>query len=352
MLQWRQILTIIVATLPLSVAAEGGAVAELLYFIEDNGRNALVYTTARSEYAGYALQIPAHGSALAKRDRFLYVYPPEHEWSTATAGAYETLELPKGDFATLRKVNLNDGLSLTVDANGVYTFRTPGASSSTPDGHKGIWNSPDGFERIAYTWVFPEVFEPIAYEANKPGEWVRRFNTVTYYGEDVNDLIFTIKYRSRLSELYEELKRLFGDQDKIGISEDADGVRLSIETTLLYPSGVADLSPKGREILSRVSGTLRRHPAVQVVVEGHTDTDPIHGQLAQRFPTNWELSAARSVNVIRYLIGQGVAEPRFQARAFSYTHPVAPNDTEAGKAKNRRIELLLARPAEQASPAG
>lgn len=338
----RSLFLVTMIWLPLGVVAEEGAVAELIYLLEDNGRNALVYTTVRSENAGYGLQMPATGSELEKQERFLYIYPEEHEWMRTEQLGFELLKLPKGDFATLRRVDLNHGRTLEVDEAGTHTFKTPAASTGGSNDHQGIWNSPGGFERITYTWVFPEVFEPVSYESNQPGEWVRRYNTVTYYGKDVNDLVFKMTYRSRLSELYEQMKKMFGDEDKIDVTEDADGVRVSIEATLLYPSGVADLSAKGREVLGRVSDTLKKHQSVRVIVEGHTDTDRIGGNLAQRYPTNWELSAARSVNVIRYLSGRGISESRFEGRAFSSTRPVAPNDSSEGKAKNRRIELLLA----------
>lgn len=327
--------------LPLHVAAEQGAAAEIIYYLEDNGRNALVYTTARSDYAGYGLQLPADDADPAQQERFLYIYPEEHAWKRADKPGYDVLTLPKGDFATLRRVDLNRGLTLKVDESGTYSFTTPSAGG--PDGHQGIWNSPGDFGHITYTWVFPEVFEPVSYESNQPGEWVRRYNTITYYGKNVNDLVFKVTYRSRLNELYGQLKKMFGDDDKIGITEGAEGVRLSIEATLLYPSGVADLSADGRNLLERVSGTLKEHPSVRVIVEGHTDTDRIGGTLAQRYPTNWELSAARAVNVIRHLIDRGVAESRFEGRALSATRPVASNDSSEGKAKNRRIELVLAR---------
>ena len=87
------------------------------------------------------------------------------------------------------------------------------------------------------------------------------------------------------------------------------------------------MSAKGREVLQRASGTLKQHKAVRVIVEGHTDSDRIGGELAQRYPTNWELSAARSVNVIRYLASLGVDESRFEGRAFSSMRPVASNDS-------------------------
>lgn len=329
--------------LPLRVVAESGAVAELIFFVEDNGSNALVYTTARSGFSGYSLQVPATGSDLADQDRYLYIHPEEHEWNRSEKAGYQMLTLPEGDFATLRRVELNRGQTLQVGEDGVHTFVTPTASGGDADGHKGIWNSPGGFEKVTYTWVFPEVFEPVSYESNQPGEWVRRYNTVTYYGKDVNDLVFTMTYRSRLNELYGKLKKMFGDEDKIDVTEDADGIRLSIEATLLYPSGVAELSSNGRGVLSRVSGALQDHESVRIIVEGHTDTDRIGGMLAERYPTNWELSAARSINVIRYLAGRGIAESRLEGRSFSSTRPVADNDSADGKSKNRRIEILLSK---------
>ena len=329
--------------LPLRVAAEGGVVAELIFFVEDNGRNALVYTTARSDIAGYGLQVPASEAELADQDYFLYIHPEEHEWQRSEKPGYQMLTMPKGDFATLRRVDLNRRQTLQVEEDGLHTFVTPTMSGGDADGHQGIWNSPGGFENISYTWIFPEVFEPVSYESNQPGEWVRRYNTVTYYGKDVNDLVFKMTYRSRLYELYGKLKKMFGDEDKIEVTEDAGGIRLSIEATLLYPSGVTELSSKGRGVLRRVSGALMDHKSVRVVVEGHADTDRMGGTLAQRYPTNWELSAARSINVIRYLIENGVEEPRLEGRAFSSTKPVASNDSSEGKAKNRRIEILLAR---------
>ena len=329
--------------LPLRVAAESGATTEIIFFVEDNGQNALVYTTARSDFSGYGIQLPATGSDLADQDRFLYIHPEEHEWNRSEQTGHQVLSLPKGDFATLRRVDLSRGQTLQVGEDGVHRFVTPTASGGGAEGHQGIWNSPGGFERITYTWVFPEVFEPVSYESNQPGEWVRRYNTVTYYGKDVNDLVFTMTYRSRLNELYGKLKKMFGDEDKIDVTEDEEGIRLSIEATLLYPSGVAELSSQGQGVLGRVAGALKEHRTVRVIVEGHTDTDRIGGALVQRYPTNWELSAARSINVIRYLIGRGIEETRMEGRAFSYTRPVADNKSAEGKSKNRRIEILLAR---------
>jgi len=76
-------------------------------------------------------------------------------------------------------------------------------------------------------------------------------------------------------------------------------------------------------------------------IEGHTDNVQISSSLTGRYPTNWELSAARAVNVTRYLQQQGIDPGVLSAVAYGEFHPVAGNDTEAGKARNRRIEIIL-----------
>ncbi|MBW2570023.1 MAG: hypothetical protein JRE47_11845, partial [Deltaproteobacteria bacterium] len=96
-------------------------------------------------------------------------------------------------FAGMERVELEAGLQVTED--GVYNFSNCRNKVKTPDGHYGLWNSPDNFEKIAYSWVFPANLEPIEYKANREGKWVHRHNTITYYGSNVNNLEFQITYR-------------------------------------------------------------------------------------------------------------------------------------------------------------
>src|SRR5205823_14995744 len=76
-------------------------------------------------------------------------------------------------------------------------------------------------------------------------------------------------------------------------------------------------------------------------IEGHSDNQPIVGALTQRYPTNWELSAARAINIARYLQKQGVDPANLSSAAFGEFKPVADNVTPEGRAKNRRIEIVL-----------
>jgi chemotaxis protein MotB len=99
-------------------------------------------------------------------------------------------------------------------------------------------------------------------------------------------------------------------------------------------------------VLDKFAGNLKQQPSLQAVIAGHTDNRPIGPGLAAKYPSNWELSSARSINIIHYLVNQGVAEDRFESRAFSFMQPVAGNDNAASREKNRRIEIFLTEQAE------
>jgi chemotaxis protein MotB len=86
-----------------------------------------------------------------------------------------------------------------------------------------------------------------------------------------------------------------------------------------------------------------KHNHQNIIVEGHTDNIPIGPELREKYPTNWDLSVARSAAVVRSLTQKtGIAPRRFSARGYSFYKPVASNETEAGRQQNRRIEIILA----------
>jgi len=130
---------------------------------------------------------------------------------------------------------------------------------------------------------------------------------------------------------------LGGDVD-VALSE--RGVSLRISDNLLFDLGSADLRPYAGPLLRKVAAILRLHPCT-ILVEGHTDNLPIH---TGRFPSNWELSAARAAAVIRHLIEREEMNPgHFMVAGFSETRPVATNETGEGRGRNRRVEFLLSR---------
>lgn len=109
---------------------------------------------------------------------------------------------------------------------------------------------------------------------------------------------------------------------------------------LLFSSGQATLEPPGLPLLIEIAHLLnvdQRHP---ITVEGFTDNQPIH---TAQFPSNWELSTDRATTVVRFLIAHGIAEPRLSAAGYADLHPVASNATAAGRARNRRVDIVLDR---------
>ncbi len=150
---------------------------------------------------------------------------------------------------------------------------------------------------------------------------------------------------ARLRETYEQLAagmREEIEQGQVKVTQLADRLSVSMVEKILFPSGQAEITPKGLKVLERVGGVLKNTKGKVIRVEGHTDNVPISGDLRKTYPTNWELSTARACNVVRFLQEKSGIEPeRLQAVGMSEYKPVASNQTPAGRAQNRRIEIAL-----------
>ena len=136
-------------------------------------------------------------------------------------------------------------------------------------------------------------------------------------------------------------------QKQVDVSQESRGLVISISTdNLLFALGSAQLSPGAVQVLDLVGDTLRTVPNA-VMVEGHTDPRPI---ATTQFPSNWELSAARASRVVRYLLTQHIAPDRMAAVGYGETHPLFPNDTEAHRARNRRVDVVVLEDGTQEAP--
>lgn len=121
----------------------------------------------------------------------------------------------------------------------------------------------------------------------------------------------------------------------VSVSRKKITVRLT--SAVLFNPGSADLKQEGRDVLNLVAVELAKSTA-PVVVEGHTDDAPIQ---RSRWRSNHELSAARAFSVVRYFTSQNIAPHRLAARGYGPYHPIARNDNEENRGKNRRIEINL-----------
>ena len=146
----------------------------------------------------------------------------------------------------------------------------------------------------------------------------------------------------KLKELLEEYADSVGLGNQIILSVEERGLVVRFMDNVLFDSGRANLKPESMEILKSIAEILNRDDFKDrlIKVEGHTDTDPI--RYSATFPTNWELSATRATNVLRYLVEEeNIDGSRISSSGYSFYRPIAPNDTRENKARNRRVDIVI-----------
>jgi chemotaxis protein MotB len=145
----------------------------------------------------------------------------------------------------------------------------------------------------------------------------------------------------QLKALAEKLKLVlasYGSQGLVTVSLEKAGVLVEISAGVLFTSGKADILPEPAQLMAEV-GQVLVPLNTRIQVEGFTDNQPM---LGGAYPTNWELSAARAASVARILIAQGADGGRVTITGHGENRPIADNDTDAGRARNRRVRLLIA----------
>lgn len=129
-----------------------------------------------------------------------------------------------------------------------------------------------------------------------------------------------------------------GLQTTMGSSIEERGLVISIEDTLLFQSGSANITPEARNLLSKIGSVLDKNPNF-IRVEGNTDNLPID---TPQYPSNWELSTDRATNVV-HILAQQISPEKLSAIGYGQYRPIASNATAEGRAKNRRVDLVVLR---------
>jgi chemotaxis protein MotB len=143
-------------------------------------------------------------------------------------------------------------------------------------------------------------------------------------------------YEALLGKMKSEITK-----GQVTISELKGKLTVNLVEAILFDSGEAKIKPEGLEVLQKVIDILQEVRNRTIRIEGHTDNVPISDTLARKYPTNWELSAARAINVSRFLQERGIAPENLAASAYGEYRPVATNATVEGRTANRRIEIVL-----------
>jgi chemotaxis protein MotB len=144
-----------------------------------------------------------------------------------------------------------------------------------------------------------------------------------------------------LKKRIDKLAKEAGLAQKMSTTVTPDGLKIRLVTDgVLFDSGSAVVKSGGRPTLSEIGRIIDQEGTHPVQVEGHTDDQPIN---TSQYPSNWQLSGARAAAVVQQLNGAGVSGKRMSLAGYAAEHPVAGNATPAGRAQNRRVEIILTR---------
>lgn len=153
------------------------------------------------------------------------------------------------------------------------------------------------------------------------------------------------KWLEKLTRENKQLQQDLSNIQQTSARRDGNNVVITLQARLLFDLGKAALRSEAQSTLDEIATVLSRHPERKIVVEGHADTQPIRTPSRNFFgvkPSNWHLSAARSVSVIEYLVTQHPLNPkRFVAAGYGDLHPRVPNNSPENRQKNRRVEIVL-----------
>lgn len=142
-------------------------------------------------------------------------------------------------------------------------------------------------------------------------------------------------YEGMVAQLRDEVS-----SGHVEIQRMRDGIRVNLAQDILFKSGSANLDPVGKDLLAKVGDELKKS-SYEIVVIGHTDNQKIGAKLAQRFPTNWSLGAARAGTIVQLFQDAGIMSARLLAVSAGENRPRADNATAEGRELNRRIEILM-----------
>ena len=155
---------------------------------------------------------------------------------------------------------------------------------------------------------------------------------------DSPDMVDT---KSELAKIFNSLEKLayeFNLEEEIQLVLTRRGLVMRMSEHMMFGLGSADITAEALPLLQKVGAIISKTDYL-IRIEGHTDNLPIR---TERYPSNWELSTARAVNVLRYFIKHHHVDPRrLAAEGFGEFHPVAANDTAENRKKNRRVELIF-----------
>lgn len=317
---------------------------ETIFTLSDDTHTATKYFSCRSDNVGNSSFVFDENY---NRNSITYARPENYKWikyySDIDKKNYIKIEFADtASYAFLERVTNKDTEFFWKDKNEekIYILYVNGSECVG----EGCLQD----ESIIST-IIPNRFKVIDYFAivngkrlaSGEGNWKIVDNTYTFYRFNLKgaNTAFILEESSNYG--YDKLNEAFKSNKNISVSNEGNRIRVVLPVENLFASGSADMQKKGLEWLSVIKKTLADMNFIEIRVEGHTDNIPVNGKTKSGYTSNWDLSAARSANIVKHLISQGVSSEKIAAVGYADAHPIATNDTVEGRAKNRRIEFSI-----------
>jgi chemotaxis protein MotB len=160
--------------------------------------------------------------------------------------------------------------------------------------------------------------------------------------EDISALEADLATQRQMNEELEQKLSGFKEKEKVWIEEKDGLTHITIDGEVTFNTGSTRIKPTGKDILDKIWDVVGQYPDRNILIEGHTDNVPIAERFQYRYKSNWELSSARAHQVLHYVRSQfGVDPKRIAAVGYGEYRPIADNDTEEGRARNRRVVITI-----------
>ncbi len=201
------------------------------------------------------------------------------------------------------------------------------------------------YDYVSLSFVFPYGFEIYNYYSTVEGKWKLVGSTLNYYSIRIPQTEIYIAFKPVYDTLVKELVKATGEEKEKKeevVAVEARGPEIILlKEEVKFPVGVADLTDDDRRMIQSIYNSVNWKEVKEIIVEGHADPRPIRGELAKKYPSNWELSVFRSLNVVKYLIELGAPPEKIRVAAAGEFRPKYPNNTEENMAGNRRVNFYV-----------
>ncbi|MCL4490641.1 MAG: OmpA family protein [Nitrospirae bacterium] len=144
-------------------------------------------------------------------------------------------------------------------------------------------------------------------------------------------------YEEKNKAIVEDVQKVIKGAEGVSVRSEPRGVVVTFSDAALFASGSAEIKPEAFGVLEKMSKFVNTMPK-RITIEGHTDNVPVSGG---KYSSNWELSTGRAASILHFFIAKGLDPNRFSIAGYAEYRPVAVNDTEEGRKKNRRVELVI-----------